>query len=343
MDFEETFENKRVLVLDDDRVVLHVIMNVLDDMGFEVKEALDGNGARQLLDSEKFDLLISDKNLPDGSGLDVLKHAKEIDINMGTLLVTAYASRESVEEAMAVGVDDYIVKPFDIMELVEKVKQSMQRRLTRSNPNLKLLKTDSVCEKVIVLDPDETSRKVSIDVLAELGYEPVVVDEIDMVLDELARASFRGIICDLDSLDNSGKVQGFLRTKLDFLPNTHLVVISSERSFDRVVAALSQGANRILYRPMNSRDKVLASLRRLLGSIKDPSGNVKVLIARRYLDEKTVLKGNFVDVMEISERDLTQDMMTVEQLDEIVGEPVAVPRLKGDLILFSSIKHHRMS
>lgn len=130
MQSDETWKNMRVLVVDDDRVVLHVIQNVLEDMGLVLTRAMDASSAIDLLRSEQFDLLVTDKNLPGTSGLEILREAKSIDANMGTLLVTAYASRESIQEAKAIGVDDYIEKPFDIVELIEKVQLSIKRRQT---------------------------------------------------------------------------------------------------------------------------------------------------------------------------------------------------------------------
>ena len=86
-------EGCRVLVVDDEDLVISVIREVLQLRDLQISEASDGESAVERLRQERFDLVIADKNLPGINGLEVLRRAKDRDPTVATLLVTGYSSR----------------------------------------------------------------------------------------------------------------------------------------------------------------------------------------------------------------------------------------------------------
>ena len=114
----------RILVVDDFATMRRIISNVLRQLGYEnIVEAEDGVKALKVLESEKIDFVITDWNMPEMSGLDLLKaiRANSDKEEMPVLMVTAEALQENIVMAAQAGVNNYIVKPFDAKTLSEKI------------------------------------------------------------------------------------------------------------------------------------------------------------------------------------------------------------------------------
>jgi two-component system response regulator PilR (NtrC family) len=128
----------RLLVVDDERSMRELLSIVLRREGYEVTVASDGRMAIAALERGRFDLLISDIKMPDMSGVDVLRAAKQIDHDILGIMITAYASADTAIEAMRLGAHDYLSKPFDVDELKIKVRHALeQRHLRQENVLLK--------------------------------------------------------------------------------------------------------------------------------------------------------------------------------------------------------------
>jgi two-component system chemotaxis response regulator CheY len=124
-------KNLKILVVDDFATMRKVIRNLLKQGGFEnVVEAEDGVAALKVLQSQKVDFVISDWNMPNMSGLELLKAVRGSDDlkELPFLMVTAEALKDNVVAAVKAGVSNYIVKPFTaevLNEKIEKIVKSM--------------------------------------------------------------------------------------------------------------------------------------------------------------------------------------------------------------------------
>jgi two-component system response regulator PilR (NtrC family) len=121
----------RILVVDDERSMRELLAIVLRREGHEVSLAADGRSAVALLERQPIDLLISDIRMPDMSGVDVLRAAKQIDADVIGIMITAFASTETAVEALRMGAYDYVSKPFDIDELKIVVRHALEKRQLR--------------------------------------------------------------------------------------------------------------------------------------------------------------------------------------------------------------------
>lgn len=116
----------KILVVDDFSTMRKMIRGFLKDLGCNnVSEAEDGKDALQMLKKEKFDFVISDWNMPNTSGIELLKAVRADPTLAGIpmLLVTAEAKKDQIIEAAKAGVNGYIVKPFNMETLEEKIKK----------------------------------------------------------------------------------------------------------------------------------------------------------------------------------------------------------------------------
>ena len=127
----------RVLVADDELSMRQMLSYVLRREGYEVVLAERGAEAVRILEQQPVDLLISDIKMPDMSGVEVLRAAKQVDAEIGGIMITAFASTETAVEALRLGASDYLSKPFNVDELKLVVRNALERRLLRQE-NLRL-------------------------------------------------------------------------------------------------------------------------------------------------------------------------------------------------------------
>ena len=122
-------KNIKVLIVDDFATMRKVVRNLLKQVGYEdIVEAEDGVMALKALKSQKVDVIVSDWNMPNMTGLELLK-AVRADAELANtpfLMVTAEALQDNVVAAVKAGVNNYIVKPFTAEVLNEKIKKIME-------------------------------------------------------------------------------------------------------------------------------------------------------------------------------------------------------------------------
>jgi two-component system chemotaxis response regulator CheY len=125
----------KVLVVDDFATMRKIIRNVLKQIGFEdIAEAEDGAAALQILKTEKVGLVVTDWNMPNMSGLDLLRKIRQNSqfAEVPVLMVTAEGLKENILEAVKAGVSNYVVKPFTAEVLQEKI-EAIFKKLASQN------------------------------------------------------------------------------------------------------------------------------------------------------------------------------------------------------------------
>lgn len=131
-------ENRSVLVVDDEETLRIIIGSVLEDDGYEVTTAATGEEALEKFKANPFKLVISDIIMPGMSGMNLLKEIKEISPETEVVIMTSQASVETAINAVGGGAYDYLVKPFDELELISGVvNQAFEKiRLSEEDKNL---------------------------------------------------------------------------------------------------------------------------------------------------------------------------------------------------------------
>jgi len=119
----------KFLVVDDFSTMRRIIRNLLKELGFtNVLEAEDGIEGLSKLRSERFDFVVSDWNMPNMTGIDMLREIRSDPAlkHLPVLMVTAEAKRENIIAAAQAGASGYVVKPFTAVTLDEKLKKIFQ-------------------------------------------------------------------------------------------------------------------------------------------------------------------------------------------------------------------------
>jgi two-component system response regulator QseB len=135
----------RVLVVEDDPMIGRAVVNGMQGAGYAVDWVRDGAAAELALDQGAYDLALLDLGLPRKDGLEVLKSLRRARRDVPVLVITA---RDSVADRVAgldVGADDYLVKPFDLDELLARARAVIRRRAGRASPR--------IAHGALVLDP----------------------------------------------------------------------------------------------------------------------------------------------------------------------------------------------
>ncbi|HSE94085.1 MAG TPA: sigma-54 dependent transcriptional regulator [Methylomirabilota bacterium] len=128
----------RLLVVDDDAEVRSLLERVLGKGGYQPTQASNGAQAMELLGREEFDVALVDIKLPDASGLDILRWARDTDTDTEFIVLTGNADVETAVEAMRLGAYDFIAKPWRNAELIEVIGKAAEKKtLRRENSALR--------------------------------------------------------------------------------------------------------------------------------------------------------------------------------------------------------------
>jgi len=157
----------RVLIVDDEINFSSVVSEELTNEGFYVEQASDGKDALKLLQQGEYDVVLLDINMPQLSGIDVLKKFQRDDLPPEFIMITGYASVQTAIEAMKLGAYDYITKPYRIEKLKTLIEKAWdKRRIRRENIILrtKLKEDDMVIDtkSPLLLEILEAARKVAL-------------------------------------------------------------------------------------------------------------------------------------------------------------------------------------
>ncbi len=121
----------RILVVDDFPTMRKIVRGVLKQLGYtNIEEAEDGQQAISILEQSPYDFVVSDWNMPNMTGLELLKavRANPKTKHIPFLMVTAEADKANIVEAVKAGVSSYVVKPFNAGTLKEKIDRIFQPR-----------------------------------------------------------------------------------------------------------------------------------------------------------------------------------------------------------------------
>lgn len=118
-------KNQQILLIDDDELILKVINRILTREGYDVKTATNGKDAMELIEQQKFDLLITDIMLPYSNGFEVISKFKQHPNADGVpiIVISSVGTENAVREGLNIGADDYLRKPIMPDELLIRVRR----------------------------------------------------------------------------------------------------------------------------------------------------------------------------------------------------------------------------
>ncbi len=171
-----------ILVVDDDAAVCEVIQSALDGSGYRVLVCCDPHEALEVLSREPIDLVLTDLQMGDVSGVDILRAARRYQSDTAVVLITGYPTVENAVQVLKEGAYDYITKPFQLDDLSKVVQHSLEKqRLSR---------------EVISLRETVSLYKICQDMNSSLDLTQLLQEILDTAVDEVQ--SGQGCIILLD-------------------------------------------------------------------------------------------------------------------------------------------------
>ena len=124
---------KKILIVEDEIKILEVVTSLMEKQGYEVYQAEDGKQALKIFYNNEISLIILDLMLPDISGEEICMKIREKS-RVPIIMLTAKVDESNLLQGLDIGADDYITKPFSLMELVARVKAILRRTSEELNP-----------------------------------------------------------------------------------------------------------------------------------------------------------------------------------------------------------------
>jgi DNA-binding response OmpR family regulator len=123
----------QVLLIEDEQRIAELTKKGLEEHGFAVTLAFDGMMGRKLAINNAFDVIIMDIILPNINGLDLCKEIRSLKPNIAIVMLTALGTTDDKVEGFDAGADDYLVKPFELRELVVRIRALLKRTANNTN------------------------------------------------------------------------------------------------------------------------------------------------------------------------------------------------------------------
>ncbi len=247
-----------VLVVDDEDIVLTLMRDLLVPDGLEVTVARNGTEAAKLIQSHRYDLIITDKNLPDVNGMELARLTRARHPDCAVIIMTAYPSLESAQAALDLGLVDYLEKPFpDISEVRRKIREVLRASRDRASAPVP---SAPASRRVLVVDDSDDLAAQLLEAVSLAGGVAVRARTLADAAKLAAEAPLAGVILSLDLRDKALGPKAIRDLKGS--ANVPLVALVDRPSFEGTIAAIRMGASACLPRALASPRALAAELPR---------------------------------------------------------------------------------
>jgi len=239
-----TAPHPRILVVDDEIDTCANLSDILSDLGYQVDVAYDGPSALELVRRTAYDVALLDLKMPGMDGLELYRRIKELRAGTVAIVVTAYASSHTAQEALSAGAWRILPKPVDFPQLMKLVDEAIEQPL------------------VLVVDDDKDLCDSLWDLFRERGYRVCVAHDSARAQEQLQRTTFQVVLIDMKLPEGDG-TQVF-RMVREANPQARTVLITGMRSETEnlVQQTLTEGADAACYKPFDMQS-LLETLQRL--------------------------------------------------------------------------------
>ena len=264
---------ERVLVIDDSKEIRDFLAEyILEPRGYQVLTAENGLMGLEMVIAERPDLMITDQQMPQMTGLQVLKHLREREIDIPAILMTGQGSEETAVSAFRLGIRDYIIKPIDAEELTESIENALREsRLQKER--------DQLVDQLMGSNSQLQRRAQELNVLYSVGKSVSSSLDLEEVLHRVVEAAVyvvgaeegslmlldeeRGELYIRASKNLDSKAQTMRRRVTDSLAGTVLqtqqaVAIGNDSPTERIHTALL--VKSLIYVPLILQDKAIGVL-----------------------------------------------------------------------------------
>jgi two-component system, NtrC family, response regulator HydG len=237
-------ERPSLLVVDDDVDTCHNLRDILTDLGYRVDVAHDGPSALELVRQYPYDVVLLDYKMPGMDGVTVYREIKKLRAGTVAIVVTAYASGATAEEALQAGAWQVLPKPVDFPKLLGLVGEALNQPL------------------VLVVDDDPDLCDNLWDLLRDRGYRVCIAHSEPEAREQLKGSAPKVVLIDMKLPEGDGT--SVFRLVRQTNPQARTVVITGHRSeMDQIIRqVLDEGADAVCYKPFDV-PQLLGTLQKL--------------------------------------------------------------------------------
>ena len=180
--------NGKILAIDDEKYILHLIQSEFTLEGFDVTTASSGEEGIRLFGEENFDMVLLDLKLPKMDGLETLKKLKRKSSSTEVIMITGHGEIDSAVASIKLGARDYVTKPFKLDELLALAKQAVEDRRASSDDGKKTAASDRMGAAKFIRCPSPAMEKIykAVDRIAPTDVTVLIQGETGVGKDVLA-------------------------------------------------------------------------------------------------------------------------------------------------------------
>jgi CheY-like chemotaxis protein len=233
-----------ILVVDDEVDTCRNLSDILTDLGYQVDTAHDGFAALELARRKPYDIALLDLKMPGMDGLTLYRELRKLRSSTVAIVVTAYASKATAEEALAAGAWQVLPKPVDLERLLPLLDEVLGQPL------------------VLLVDDDPDLCANLWDILRERGYRVAVAHDEEDAARHLGEHDFRVVLIDM-KLPRGDGGQVFRQVRQSNPKARTLVITGHRAELDPLVQrVLAEGADAVCYKPFEV-SRLLSTLEQL--------------------------------------------------------------------------------
>lgn len=246
--------NNSLLVVDDNEMNRDMLCRRLEKQGYTVATAGDGRQALDLMAVEDFDLVLLDIMMPELDGYAVLERMKSDPRMMDTpvMMLTAMNESRNVIRCIELGATDYIVKPFDMVALRNRITRCLLNRRSREEIKEDVDWTGGVPPSILVIEDDELSRDLLQKRMSRAGYHVVSLADGQLVEATLLDQGFDLVLSDIMMPGMNGYQVLEMIKQNDDLKHLPVIMISALDDQESIDKCINLGAEDYITKPFNA-------------------------------------------------------------------------------------------
>jgi DNA-binding NtrC family response regulator len=235
---------KRILVVDDDRDICRNLQDILTDLGYRVDTAHDGLSGLELLRQRPYAVALLDLRMPGMDGLTLYRQIKQERAETVSVLVTAYATPDTAEEALAEGIWKVVAKPVEFRKLLELVGEALDQPL------------------VLIVDDDQDLCRSLWDLFRDHGFRVCLAHDCRAAQERLEESTYRVVLIDLRIPGGDGRA--VLEMVRQANPQARTILITGHRDeHDELIRrVVTEGTDAVCYKPFDVPE-LIKTVRRL--------------------------------------------------------------------------------
>lgn len=247
-----TNDDKRILVVDDEQSVLMVVNEVLTDEGYQVTTVTSAEEALSLYEQQPFQIVITDIRMGDMDGIELASKVRDISKETEVIIMTSHASMDSVIAALRTGVYDYLIKPFEDLDVITAVVNRAKDKVNLTEENKDLVKRLKINNEKLIEANELLRELVTIDSLTGLSNHGHFQNSLALEISRCERHANQCsvLFLDLDKFKNYNDIHGHMKGD-DLLVDVANMIKNTKREAD--LAARYGGDEFVLILPQTTK------------------------------------------------------------------------------------------